>query len=163
MTRQLFSIFDNKKKFFLVSEDELKKFHQYIFDRSGESDLTDAEKLLHEICSRQAQNDIRSWQLVCKYCPLNLRCDVLIDDTSKCQIFSKLSVRNYSAHALDELQFQRQRLSEIFSDLKKAGICDNHCDICILCDNTGACIAKKALRLLRESDSNDQSGIICTA
>ncbi|MDD1700474.1 MAG: hypothetical protein LUQ04_06735 [Methanoregula sp.] len=163
MTKELFSIFDNKKKFVLVSEDELKKFHQYVFERSGGFDYTDAKKLFHDICSRQAQNDVRSWQLVCKYCPLNLRCDVLIEDTSKCQIFSKLSVRNYSAHALDELQFQRQRLSEIFGDLKKAGTCDNHCDICILCDNTGGCIAEKALRLLRESHINDQSGIICPA
>ncbi len=59
---------------------------------------------------------------------------------------------------MDEIQFQRQRLHEIFDDMKKRGTCDNHCEICILCDNAGDCVAKKALRLLRESKTEDQSG-----
>jgi hypothetical protein len=163
MTKQLFSIFDNKKKFFLISEDELKKFHKYVFDGLSVFDDLDAKNLFHEVGSRQAQNDVRSWQLVCKYCPLNLRCEVLIEDTSKCQIFNKLTVRKYSLHAMDEIQFQRQRLHEIFDDMKKRGTCDNHCDICILCDNAGACVAEKAMRLLRESTIEDHSGTVCMA
>ena len=163
MTKQLFSIFDNKKKFFLISEDELKKFHHYVFDGLSVFDDVDAKNLFHDVGSRQAQNDVRSWQLVCKYCPFNLRCGVLIEDTSKCQIFDKLTVRNYSLHAMDEIQFQRQRLHEIFDDLKKTGTCDNHCEICILCDNAGDCGAKKAMRLLREARIEDQNGTVCIA
>ena len=163
MTKQLFSIFDNKKKFFLISEDELKKFHQYVFDGLSVFDDLDAKNLFHDVGSRQGQNDVRSWQLVCKYCPLNLRCEVLIEDTSKCEIFNKLTVRKYSLHAMEEIQFQRKRLQEIFDDMKKAGTCDNHCDICILCDNAGECVAEKAMRLLRESKIKDQSGTVCTA
>jgi hypothetical protein len=163
MTKQLFSIFDNKKKFFSISEDELKKFHQYVFAGLSVFDDLDAKNLFHDVGSRQAQNDVRSWQLVCKFCPLNLRCEVLIEDTSKCQIFNKLTVRKYSLHAMDEIQFQRQRLHEIFDDMKKGGTCDNHCDICILCDNAGDCVAKKAMRLLRESKIEDQSGTVCIA
>jgi len=163
MTKQLFSIFDNKKKFFLLSEDELKKFHQYVFDGLSVFDNLDAKNLFHEVGSRQAQNDVRSWQLVCKYCPVNLRCEVLIEDTSKCQIFNKLTVRKYSLHAMEEIQFQRQRLHEIFDDMKKGGTCDSHCDICILCDNAGECVAEKAMRLLRESRIKDQSGTVCMA
>jgi hypothetical protein len=163
MTKQLFSIFDNKKKFFLISEDELKKFQKYVFDGLSVFDDLDAKNLFHEVGSRQAQNDVRSWQLVCKYCPLNLRCEVLIEDTSKCQIFNKLTVRKYSLHAMDEIQFQRQRLHEIFDDMKKRGTCDNHCNICILCDNAGECVAEKAMRLLRESMIEDQSGTVCMA
>jgi hypothetical protein len=163
MTKQLFSIFDNKKKFFLISEDELKKFHHYVFDGLSVFDDLDAKNLFQDVGSRQAQNDIRSWQLVCKYCPINLRCEVLIEDTSKCEIFNKLTVRKYSLHAMDEIQFQRQRLHEIFDDMKKKGTCDNNCEICILCDNTGDCVAKKAMRLLRESKTEDQSGIVCMA
>jgi hypothetical protein len=163
MTKQLFSIFDNKKKFFLVSEDELKKFHHFVFEGLIPADELDAKDLFQDIGSRPAQYDIRSWQLVCKYCPVNLRCDVLIDDTSKCQIFNKLTVRNYSLHAMDEIQFQRQRLHEIFDQMKNRGTCDSHCEICILCDNTGACCAKEAMRLLRESPPEDQSGTVCTA
>lgn len=161
MTKQLFSIFDNKKKFFLISEDELKRFHKYVFDAFSVFDDLDAKNLFHDVGSRQAQNDVRSWQLVCKYCPLNLRCEILIEDTSKCQIFNKLTVRQYSLHAMDEIQFQRQRLHEIFDDMKKRGVCDNHCDICILCDNAGECVAEKAMRLLRESKIEDQSGMVC--
>jgi len=163
MSDQLHSIFDNKTKYFLVSEDELKKFHHYVFDKDSGFDASEAKNLFDKVSSRQAQNDVRSWQLVCKYCPLYLRCDVTIEDTSKCQIFNKLSVRNYALHALDEIQFQRQRLNEIFSDLKKEGTCDNHCDICILCDNSGKCSAGKALRLLRESRTKDQNEIVCMA
>lgn len=163
MTKQLFSIFDNKKKFFLISEDELKKFHHYVFDGLSVFDDLDAKNLFQDVGSRQAQNDIRSWQLVCKYCPINLRCEVLIEDTSKCEIFNKLTVRKYSLHAMDEIQFQRQRLHEIFDDMKKKGTCDNHCEICILCDNAGDCVAKKAIRLLRESKTEDQIGIVCMA
>ena len=163
MTKQLFSIFDNKKKFILISEDELKKLHHYVFDGLKEFEEGDARNLFQDVGSRQAQNDVRSWQLVCKYCPINLRCDVLIEDTSKCEIFNKLTVRNYTLHAMDEIQFQRQRLHEIFDDMKKRGTCDNHCDICILCDNAGDCVAKKAMRLLRESKIEDQSGTPCIA
>jgi hypothetical protein len=163
MTKQLFSIFDNKKKFFLVSEDELNKFQHYVFDGPGAADDPDAKSLFQDIGSRQAQYDIRSWQLVCKYCPLNLRCEVLIEDTSKCQIFNKLTVRKYSLHAMDEIQFQRQRLHEIFDDMKKRGTCDNNCEICILCDNTGDCVAKKAICLLRESRIEGHSETVCTA
>jgi hypothetical protein len=64
---------------------------------------------------------------------------------------------------MDEIQFQRQRLHEIFDDRKKKGTCDNHCEICILCDNAGDCVAKKAMRLLRESRIEDQSGTVCIA
>ena len=161
MTNQLYSIFDNKKKYYLVSEDELKKFHQYVFDKDSGFDAIEAKNLFDEVGSRQAQNDVRSWQLVCKYCPLYLRCDVAIEDTSKCQIYSKLSVRNYALHALDEIQFQRQRLNEIFSDMKKEGTCDNNCEICLLCNNSGECSADKALRLLRESKTEEQSEVVC--
>jgi len=163
MTKQLFSIFDNKKKFILISEDELKKLHHYVFDGLKEFEGGDARNLFQDVGSRQAQNDVRSWQLVCKYCPINLRCEVLIEDTSKCEIFNKLTVRKYSLHAMDEIQFQRQRLHEIFDDMKKRGTCDNHCDICILCDNAGDCVAKKAMRLLRESTIEDQRGTVCIA
>ena len=45
MTKQLFSIFDNKKKFFLISEDELKKFHHYVFDGLSVFDDVDAKNL----------------------------------------------------------------------------------------------------------------------
>jgi hypothetical protein len=163
MTKQLFSIFDNKKKFFLISEDELKKFHHYVFDRLSVFDHLDAENLFQDVGSRQAQNDVRSWQLVCKYCPINLRCDVLIEDTSKCAIFNKLTVRNYTLHAMEEIQFQRQRLHEIFDGMKNGGTCDNHCELCILCDNSGQCVAEKAMRLLRESRIEDPSGTVCIA
>ena len=163
MTKQLFSIFDNKKKFFLISEDELKKLQHYVFDGLSVFEHGDAKNLFQDVGSRQAQQDVRSWQLVCKYCPINLRCDVLIEDTSKCQIFNKLTVRNYTLHAMEEIQFQRQRLQEIFDDLKKGGTCDSHCEICILCDNAGQCVAEKAMRLLRESRIEDPSGTVCMA
>ena len=163
LTKQLFSIFDNKKKFFLISEDEVKKLQHYVFDGLSVFDSVDAKNLFQDVGSRQAQNDVRSWQLVCKYCPINLRCDVLIEDTSKCQIFNKLTVRNYTLHAMEEIQFQRQRLQEIFDDLKKGGTCDSHCEICILCDNAGQCVAEKAMRLLRESRIDDSSGTVCMA
>jgi uncharacterized Fe-S radical SAM superfamily protein PflX len=159
LTKQLFSIFDNKKKFFLISEDELKKFQHYVFDGLSVFEKGDAKNLFQDVGSRQAQQDVRSWQLVCKYCPINLRCDVLIEDTSKCQIFNKLTVRNYTLHAMEEIQFQRQRLQEIFD----VGTCDSHCEICILCDNTGQCVAEKAMRLLRESRIEDPSGTVCMA
>jgi hypothetical protein len=64
---------------------------------------------------------------------------------------------------MDEIQFQRQRLKEIFDDMKKTGTCDNHCDICILCDNDGECMAKDAMRLVRESKREDQNETVCTA
>jgi hypothetical protein len=64
---------------------------------------------------------------------------------------------------MDEIQFQRQRLHEIFDDRKKRGTCDNNCEICILCDNAGDCGAKKAMRLLRESMIEDHIGTVCTA
>jgi hypothetical protein len=163
MTKQLFSVFDNKKKFILIAEDELKKLHHYVFEGLSESEAGDAKNLFQDLGSRQAQQDVRSWQLVCKYCPLNLRCEVLIEDTSKCEIFSKLTVRKYSLHAMEEIQFQRQRLQEIFDDMKKGGACDNHCDICILCDNDGKCVAEKAMRLLRESKIEDPGETVCAA
>jgi hypothetical protein len=163
LTKQLFSIFDNKKKFFLISEDEVKKLQHYVFDGLSVFENVDAKNLFQDVGSRQAQHDVRSWQLVCKYCPINLRCDVLIQDTSKCQIFNKLTVRNYTLHAMEEIQFQRQRLQEIFDVLKKSGTCDSHCEICILCDNAGQCVAEKAMRLLRESRIEDPSGTVCMA
>jgi hypothetical protein len=163
MTKQLFSIFDNKKKFFLISEDELKKFQHYVFDGLSVFDHLDAKNLFHDVGSRQAQNDVRSWQLVCKYCPINLRCEVLIEDTSKCAIFNKLTVRTYTLHAMEEIQYQRQRLHEIFDGMKNGGTCDNHCELCILCDNAGECVAEKALRLLRESRTEDAGGTVCIA
>lgn len=163
LTKQLFSIFDNKKKFFLISEDELKKFQHYVFDGLSVFDHPDARNLFHDVGSRQAQNDVRSWQLVCKYCPINLRCEVLIEDTSKCAIFNKLTVRNYTLHAMEEIQFQRQRLHEILDGMKNGGTCDNNCELCILCDNAGHCVAEKAMRLLRESKIEDPSGTVCVA
>jgi len=139
----------------------LKKLQHYVFD--GASENVDAKNLFQDVGSRQAQHDIRSWQLVCKYCPVNLRCDVLIEDTTKCQIFNKLTVRAYTLHAMEEIQFQRQRLQEIFDVLKKNGTCDSHCEICILCDNAGQCVAEKAMRLLRESRTEDPGGSVCMA
>ena len=163
MTKQLFSIFDNKKKFFLISEDELKKFHHYVFRGLSVFDDLDAKNLFLDVGSRQAQHDIRSWQLVCKYCPVKLRCEVIIEDTSNCQIFNKLTLRNYSLHAMDDIQFHRQRLKEIFDVMEVGGTCDNDCELCILCDNAGDCVAQKAMRLLRESRREDQSGTVSIA
>jgi hypothetical protein len=118
MTKQLHSIFDNKKKFFLISEDELKTFHHYVFDGLSVFDHLDAKNIFHDVGSRQALHDVRSWQLICKYCPLNLRCDVFSEDTSKCAIFNTFTVRNYPLPAMEEIQFQRQRLQEIFDGMK---------------------------------------------
>jgi hypothetical protein len=64
---------------------------------------------------------------------------------------------------MDEIQFQRQRLNEIFDEMKKGGTCDNDCEICILCDNAGDCVAQKAMRLIRESRREDQSGTVSIA
>lgn len=130
------SIFDNKMKYILVSEDEVKKLHQYVFDKITGFDYVDAKNLFNKINSRQAQQDVKSWQLVCKYCPLYLRCEVSIENTSKCIVYNKMKVRDYSRHAMDEIQFQRKRLFDILT----TGECDENCSICILCENNGACM-----------------------
>ena len=64
---------------------------------------------------------------------------------------------------MEEIQFQRQRLQEIFGGMKNESTCDNHCELCILCDNAGECVAEKALRLLRESGTEDPGSTVCLA
>jgi hypothetical protein len=63
LTKQLFSIFDNKKKFFLISEDEVKKLQHYVFDGLSVFENVDAKNLFQDVGSRQAQHDVRSCNL----------------------------------------------------------------------------------------------------
>jgi hypothetical protein len=149
MDKQPLSVNDSKK-LFLVSENELATLREYTFDSQRRFDSGDAMKLFHDIRSRQVRNDLRTRQLVCKSCPLCLRCDLTMENVLTCQVFNKLSVRKSSLLALNEIQYQRQRLFEIFRDSNNAGTCDNLCDKCILSDNEGRCIAEKAMRLLHQ-------------
>jgi len=54
--------------------------------------------------------------------------------------------------AIDEIDRQRSRLAWIFEAgiYGIGGTCDGICDICILCDNAGGCIAERAIKLLYE-------------
>jgi hypothetical protein len=150
MDKQSLSVNDNKK-LFLISENELMALYEYTSETPRLFDSGAATKLFHNISSRQVRNDMRTRQLVCKNCPLCLRCDLTMENVLSCQIFNKMSVRNSSCLALDEIQYQRQRLFEIFSGSNLEGSCDNRCDKCILSDNEGRCIAEKAMRLLHQS------------
>jgi len=150
MSEKLYSLFDSKTKFFQVSEDELKKLYSYVFDGLKGFDYLEAKRLFKLIMSRQPQYDVKSWQFVCKYCPLYLRCDVPIGDVVNCTLYNKLPVRKYASYAMDEIQYQRQRLSDIF----KNGKCDNNCGMCILCQNDGKCM------LVVEADREPDGKII---
>jgi hypothetical protein len=62
---------------------------------------------------------------------------------------------------MEEKPFQKQRLQEIFDGIKNGGTCDNHGELCILCDNAVDGVAKKALRLFRESKTEDPRSTVC--
>jgi hypothetical protein len=53
---------------------------------------------------------------------------------------------------MNEIDKQRGRLSQIFEAgiYGSGGTCDGICDICILCDNAGGCMAEAAIKLLYE-------------
>jgi len=139
---KMHSIFDNKKKYLMISEDELKQMHDYVFGGLHGFDFVTAKGLFDKVASRQGIYDVKSWQLVCKYCPLEVRCEKSTDDTWKCELFQRMSVRDYALHAQDEVQFQRMRLAKFFTE----GECDGLCDRCILCGNDGVCVASTSLK-----------------